>query len=205
LFDERIARDLDGMEKLIRNRFTIQDYRGYPIQLRISNFKNFPLSDEILKMKNVQFYFYNQSKPIHKLVSPAPHFVEEERNLIENHFKYLGSSSKTDDIEDWKCFEICEGHLVSMKSGNFQLTNESIEHLSNFPHLSNLCTSFRLLGDNITNFSLLSNLRKISLSFGRSFVDPEFCKDLGLFSNLLSLNLYCDKYSSGIIIICKKS
>ena len=92
LFEKGIVRDLDGMEKLIRSPLNIQDYRGNSIQLDIRGFTNFPLSDEILMMKNVNFLFNPQLKPIHKLVSPEPHFVEEERNLIENHFPYLGES-----------------------------------------------------------------------------------------------------------------
>ena len=197
LFEEGIVRDLDNLEALISNFFTIQDYRGFPIQFGVGNFKNFPLSDEILRMKNVRFYFYDQSKPIHKLVSPEPHFVEEEKNLIENHFKYLGSSHKSDDIEEWECFEMdCEGHLVSLISfqANFQLSNESIEHLSNFPYLRNLNVSV-IYEENVTNLSLLSHLVNLSIILGTEFVDtelfqvPEFLKDLGLLSNLLSLDL----------------
>ena len=120
-------------------------------------------------------------------------------SLIENHFKYLGSSYKSDDIEDWKCFEMdCEGHLVSLISlqtsifhSTFQLSNESIEHLSNFPHLRNLeIFSSTILNQSLTNISLLSNLRKLSITFERAFKDPKFFKDLGLLSNLLSLDLY---------------
>jgi len=51
-------------------------------------------------MKNVRFYFFNQFKPIHKLVSPEPNFIEEEWSLIEDHFLYLGSSYENEDIED---------------------------------------------------------------------------------------------------------
>jgi len=193
LFEQGIVRDLDGMERMINNYFTRKDYRGYLIQLAIITFNNFPLSDEILRMKNVRFYFLDQSKPIHKLVSPEPHFVEEERNLIENHFKYLGEMYNSDDIEEWDCFEMdCEGHLVSMNSflSNFHLSNESIEHLSNFPHLRNLeIFSSISINQSVTNLSLLSNLRKLSINFEREFDDPEFFKDLGLFSNLLSLEL----------------
>jgi len=191
LFDEGIVRDLDNLEALISNFFTIQDYRGFPIQFGVGNFKNFPLSDEILRMKNVRFYFYDQSKPIHKLVSPEPHFVEEEKNLIENHFKYLGSSHKSDDIEEWNCFEMDnEGHLVTFKTGHthFQLSNESIEHLSNFPQLKIFGTTFELKEGDVTNFSLLSNLRKLSVTFENEY-DPELFQDLGLFTNLLSLEL----------------
>ena len=192
LFEEGIVRDLDDMEYLINNRNTLQDYRGYPIKLWIDNFENFPLSDEILRMKNVRFIFQNQSKPIHKLVSPEPHFIEEERNLIENHFSYLGSSYESDNIEDWRCFEMDnEGHLVSITSDNFQLSNESIEHLSNFPQLKRLSIDIMdgLFNENVTNFNLLSNLRKIEVFFQNQFEDPELLKDLGLFSNLLTLHL----------------
>jgi len=129
LFEEGIVQDLDGMERMIISHSTIQDYRGYPTQLVIINFDEFPLSDEILRMKNVRFFFQNQSKPIHKLVSPEPHFVEEERNLIENHFSYLESQDGREDIEDWRCFEMdCEGHLISFFFSSLQSTNESIEH-----------------------------------------------------------------------------
>jgi len=197
LFEQGIVENLDDMERLLSESVddTIQDYRGYPIQLWIQDFENFPLSDEILRMKNVRFYFQDQSKPIHKLVSPEPHFVEEERNLLENHFSYLKPDIGTDDIEEWYCFEMDnEGHLVSMKCNslsNFQLTNESIEHLSSFPHLINLnIISSTIINQFVTNLSLLSNLRKLSIHFFQEFVDPEFFKDLGLFSNLLSLDLW---------------
>jgi len=100
LFEEGIVQDLDDMENLLNNYFTLQDYRGFPIELGIDNFENFPLSDEILRMKNVKFNFLLHHKPIHKLVSPEPHFVEEEKNLIENHFSYLGSMYYGEDIED---------------------------------------------------------------------------------------------------------
>jgi len=202
LFDEGIVQDLDGMERLLYESFSIKDYRGYPISIEIYNFNNFPLSDEILRMKNVRFDFQNQTRPIHKLVSPEPHFVEEERDLIENHFYYLGSSYNTDDIEEWKCFEIdCEGHLVSMiHYTNFQLSNETIEHLSNFPRLREL--GFHLSSSNIsgfvTNFSLLSNLKYLSIIFFQEFEDPEFLKDLGLFSNLLKLD--CSSHQPGILL-----
>jgi len=193
LFEEGIVQNLGGMEQLINNYVFMQDYRGYPIYLFITDFNNFPLSDEILRMKNVQFYFPNQSKPIHKLVSPESHFVEEERNLIENHFKYLGDTYESEDIEEWDIFEMdCEGHLVSMKSylTNFQLSNESIEHLSNFPYLRNLdIISSTSINQSMTNFSLLTNLEKFIMIFEKEFQDPELFKDLGLFSNLLSLDL----------------
>jgi len=193
LFEERIVRDLDGMEKMTNNNSIIQDYRGYPIQFRLRSFKNFPLSDEILRMKNVNFYHI--SKPIHKLVSPEPHFVEEERNLIENHFSYLGFSYKREDIEDWKCFEMDnEGHLVSIVTSlqsKFQLANESIEHLSNFPYLNYLFISCSTsINQSVTNFSLLSNLVNLTMTFKDEFEHPEFFKDLGLFSNLLYLDLF---------------
>jgi len=193
LFEEGFVRNLDDMEVLI-NKYGVQDYRGYPIQLGIQDFENFPLSDEILRMKNVKFSFPGQPRPIHKLVSSEPHFVEEERNLIENHFKYLGESYKIDDIEEWKFFEMnCEGHLVSITSNfqsNFQFSNESIEHLSNFPHLRNLSiSSSTILNQSVTNLWLLSNLRKLSITFKRAFEDPELLQDIGLFSNLLSLFL----------------
>jgi len=152
-------------------------------------------------MKNFHFIF-PQSEPIHKLVSPEPHFVEEERNLIENHFNYLGSSYDTDDIEEWECFEMDnEGHLVTLKTSRrskFQLSNESIEHLSNFPHLREL--GFRIFSSNIseivTNFSILSNLRRLSILFGREFDDLELFKDLGLFSNLHFLCIQTVKVQS---------
>jgi len=197
LFEEGIVRDLDGVESLILNRDKIQDYRGYPTYFEIYDFENFPLSDEILRMKNVRINLPYDFKPIHKLVSPEPHFVEEERNLLENHFKYLGSPSKSDDMEEWDCFEMDnEGHLVSMipHFANFQFSNESIEHLSNFPHLRNLyISSFTSLQESMTNLILLSNLRNLTITFGHDFQDPELFKDLGLFSNLLSLDL-CSNY-----------
>jgi len=189
LFEEGIVQDLDDMEEIISRPFTIQDYRGHSISFGLNDYEDFPLSDEILRMKNVRFFFFKQSKPIHKLVSPEPHFVEEERNLIEIHFKYLGSRSKSEDIEEWRCFQMDnEGHLVSIISSNFQLSNESIEHLSNFPHLRKLEITVRY-EENTTNFSLLSNLRKLSINFRREFNDPEFLKYIGLLSNLISLSL----------------
>jgi len=193
LFDEGMVRDLDDIEVLIHN-YSIQDYRGYPIYLCIKKFEAYPLYDEILKMKNVRFYFEDRP-PIHKLVSPEPHFVEEERNLIENHFKYLGNSYKTEGIEEWECFEMDnEGHLVSLKSlwrSTFQLSNESIEHLSNFPYLRNLSITFDK-SEQIANLSLLSKLRSLSLTFEKEFEDPELFKDLGLFSILLALNIFAN-------------
>jgi len=194
LFEEGIVRDLDGLESLINNYDIMQDYRGYPINLWIKGFNNLPLSDEILRMKNVRFNFLNESKPIHKLVSPEPHFIEEERNLIENHFKYLGERFESDDIEEWRWFGMdCEGHLVTMQTPyglNLKLSNESIEHLSNFPHLRNLdIFSSISIKEYVTNLSLLSNLRNLTISFNREFEDPEFLKDLGLFTNLLYLKL----------------
>jgi len=191
LFEEGIVQNLDDIETLIKN-YNIQDYRGYPIQLQFKDFNNFPLSDEILRMKNVNLYFPYQSKPNHKLVSPEPHFVEEERNLIENHFSHLGSRYESDDIEEWKCFKMdCKGHLVSMIQyrKNFELSNESIEHLSNFPHLRNLYIPSSTIKESMTNLSLLSNLVQLSINF-QEFQDPEFLKDLGLFSNLLHLFLF---------------
>jgi len=179
LFEEGIVRNLDDVEKMIDKLGTIQDYRGYPLQLGIYGFNNFPLSDKILRMKNVRFEFPYQSKPIHKLVSSEPHFVEEERNLIENRFSYLGSSYGTVDIEDWDCFEMDnEGHLVSVVTSwraIIPLSNESIEHLSNFPHLMNLDIILRFVinEESITNLSLLSNLRKLSINFERDFQQPE--------------------------------
>jgi len=196
LFEEGIVRDLDDMERMLISNNTLQDYRGYPLQLSIEEFHNYPLSDEVLKMKNVQFTFQNQLKPIHKLVSPEPHLVEEEKNLIENHFKHLGGRYESDDIEDWRCFEMdCEGHLASLNSPIFQLSNESIEHLSNFPHLRNLdIFSSSRIQESVTNFSLCSNLVSLSMTFERRFEDPELLKDLGLFSNLHSLYL-CSHHS----------
>jgi len=204
LFEEGIVQNLDDVENLINNRYTIQDYRGYSMYLMIRNFNNFPLSDEILRMKNVEFYFPFQSKPIHKLVSPQPHFIEEERNLIENHFSYVGDSYDGEDIEEWRCFQMDnEGHLVSISSlyGEFQFSNESIEHLSNFPQLTDLSIITKISSkkeETIKNFSLLSNLRTLSLTFNREFEDPEFFKDLGLFSNLLYL--YCYSPQPGILL-----
>jgi len=194
LFEQGMVEDLDDMERLLYDTFSIQDYRGYPIELRIDNFNNFPLSDEILRMKNVNFYFRNQSKPIHKLVSPEPHFVEEERISIENHFSFTESNYKSEDIGEWKCFEMDnEGHLVSLRpnfKSNFQLSNESIEHLSNFPYLRNLDIFSTNIKESVTNLSLLSNLRNLSMTFNREFDDAELFKDLGLFSNLISLELF---------------
>ena len=111
--------------------------------------------------------------------------------MIENRFKYLGYRSKTDDIEDWKCFEMdCEGHLVSINSSNFHLSNESIEHLSNFPHLRKFKIIIKQLPEEqVINFSILSNLRKLEITFERFEKDPELLQDLGLFSNLLCLCL----------------
>ena len=87
----------------------------------------------------------------------------------------------------------CEGHLVSINSWliRFKLSNESIEHLSNFPCLNSLDIYIDLErnGESITNFSLLSNLHKLSMIFRKEFDDTELLKDLGLFSNLLSLEL----------------
>ena len=193
LFEEGIVRDLDEMEDVIERNSFHQDYRGYPIELRIKDFDNFPLSDEILRMKNVQFVF-PQLEPIHKLVSPEPHFVEEERNLIENHFKYLKTHYEREDVEEWNCFQMdCEGHLISfiLDEPNCQLSNESIEHLSNFPHLKNLdIPSSTNIQESVTNLCLLSNLVDLSMSFAEGFQDPELFKDLGLFTNLNSLDLW---------------
>jgi len=198
LFEQGIVRNLDDIEKMINSQYTFQDYRGYPIQLKVYYIKNFPLSDEILRMKNVRFVILDQPKPIHKLVSPEPHFVEEERNLIKNNFKYLGYRYKSDDIEEWEFFEMnCEGHLVTLitpnfQLSNFQLTNESIEQLSNFPYLTNIDFYIEneiIEVETVTNFGLLSNLRKLSMEFRKEFQDPEFFKDLGLFTNLISLDL----------------
>ena len=200
LFEEGIVRDLYDMERLLSNSsYIVQDYRGYPFQLYIDNYDNFPLSDEILRMKNVRIYFRKESKPIHKLVSPEPHFVEEERDLIENHFSYLGDIYKSEDIEEWRCFQMdCEGHLVSLISlqtsifqSTFQLSNESIEHLSNFPHLRELICqpSSSSIGESVTNLSLLTLLKSLTMNLGRVFNDPDFFKDLGLFTNLLYLSL----------------
>ena len=187
LFEEGIVRNLDGIDILIHDYYMIQDYRVYLLHLDIYGFDNFPLSDEILRMKYVRFIL---SKPIHKLVSPEPHFVEEDRNLIENHFYYLGKYYENDDIEEWKCFQMDnEGHLVSIKS-RLQLSNGSIEHLSNLPHLRNLFITPSISGqESVTNFSLLSNLRHLTINFVQEIQDPELFKDLGLFSNLLFLFL----------------
>jgi len=199
LFDEGIVQDLDDLEGLVNSFECIQDYRGYSLQLILTDFENFPLSDEILRMKNVRFVFGNQSKPIHKLVSPEPHFDEEERNLIENHFKYLVPPDNREDIEEWKCFQMDnEGQLNTIidDDSNFHLSNESIEHLSNFPYFRNFYMNVRYEEENyVTNYSLLSNLRKLSMNFAHDFEDPELfqdpelLKDLGLFSNLIYLDL----------------
>jgi len=83
--------------------------------------------------------------------------------LIENYFSYMGSSYKSDDIGDWECFEMDnEGHLVSIRSKNFPLSNESIELLSNFPHLRCL-NMFLNSQDTISNFSLISNLKTLDI------------------------------------------
>jgi len=194
LFEQGIVEDLDDMDLLIKYNGFIQDYRGYPIELEIYGFNNFPLSDKILRMKNVQFYFQDQLKPNHKLVSPEPHFVEEERNLLENHFSYMATSCNTDNIEKWECFKMNkEGHLVSISLfyGEFQLSNESIEHLSNFPHLKNLLITLNPVENEeyVINFSLLSNLKRLMVLFRKEAKDSELFKDLGLFSNLLTLSL----------------
>ena len=200
LFEQGIVRNLDEMEKLINNYETIQDYRGYPFRPLIRyNSHNPVLSDEILRMKNVRFIFQDQRKPIHKLVSPEPHFVEEERNLIDKYLFYFKTGGNKDNFEDWECFEMdCEGHLVSILTphlANFQLTNESIEHLSNFPHLRNLqIHSIRSSSwdydANVANLSLLSNLKQLSLSYESNIKATELFQNLGLFSNLLYLFLY---------------
>jgi len=193
LFEQGIVQNLKDVEKLKTGLYIIQDYRGDPISLRIINFKNFPLSDKILRMKNINFYFLDQSKPIHKMVSPEPHFVEEERNLIENHFSCLESDYNTEDIEDWSCFQMDnEGHLVSMISHytNFQLSNESIEHLSNFPYLRAFkCWCSNYINESMTNLSLLRNLRSLDIHFIDQSEFPEILEDLGMFSNLVSLEL----------------
>jgi len=212
LFEEGIVRDLEEISYFIEKSIRLQDYRGYPLRLSIKDFKNFPLSDEILRMKNVRFYKRSQSKPIHKLVSPEPHFVEEERNLIENHFKYLGESYESDDIEEWDCFEMDnEGHLVSIDPGfnsKLLLSNESIEHLSNFPHLTNL--RINSLGESVSqnrlqnweNFSCLAeNLRSLSLSFISKFQELDLLQDLGLFTNLFYLSIHTAPFSFLIYLI----
>jgi len=208
LFEQGIVEDLDDVEKQI-GMYSLQDYKGYPIQLGLNNDNyNFPLSDEILRMKNVSFYFHKESKPIHKLVSPEPHFVEEEKNILENHFSYMGKSYDSDDIEDWKCFEMDnEGHLVSMiHFTNFHFSNEAIEHLPNFPRLRHLSMNvgYEEYG---TNFSLLSNLRMLSIRYGKEIQNPELLKDLGMFTNLLSLSLSQSTagnllYLNHILLIC---
>ena len=106
----------------------------------------------------------------------------------------MGSSYGSDNIEGWDCFQMdCEGHLVSFNfyRSNFHLSNESIEHLSTFPHLNNLLITLYPMENeqNIINLSLLSNLRSLSISFDERHQDPELLKDLGLFSNLISLSL----------------
>jgi len=110
----------------------------------------------------------------------------------------LGSSYGSDNIEGWDCFQMdCEGHLVSFNfyRSNFHLSNESIEHLSTFHHLRNLeIISFTNINQSVTNFSLLSNLKNLSINCEREFNDPElFFNDIGLFTNLLSLDL-CSNY-----------
>jgi len=57
LFEEGIVQDLDDMEEVIERNSFHQDYRGYPVHLVIDYIENFPLSDGILKMKNVNFFF----------------------------------------------------------------------------------------------------------------------------------------------------
>jgi len=201
LFEQGIVQDIHEIERILANFETRLDYRGYLISVAMSYFNNFPLSDEILKMKNVRFIFQYQSKPNHKLVYPEPHFIEEERNLIENHFSYLAEIYEGDDIEDWGRFEMDnEGHLVSIKSNfvaNFQLSNESIEHLSNFPHLRTLdIYSSTTIQDSVTNFSLLTDLTRLSMTIGKEIQDPELFQDLGLFSNLHFLCIQINKWQS---------
>jgi len=107
----------------------------------------------------------------------------------------LGSCYEADDIEEWKCFEMdCGGHLVSLiPEAGIQLSNETIEHLSNFPHLRNFILSVEFENDDdVINFSLLSNMRNLSMSFERRFEDPELFQDLGLFSNLIVLDFFND-------------
>ena len=194
LFEQGMVRNLDDIESVINNDDTIQDYRGYPLSIVIKEFHNYPLSDEILRMKNVSFNFGNQYKPIHKLVSPEPHFIEEERNLIDNHFKYLGDKYKG-DVEKWSSFQMdCEGHLVSLIRSSeifFQFSNESIEHLSNFPHLRHLdISTSTTINQYVANLRLLSNLRKFHFTLVSQYVYPELFQDLGLFSNLISLKIH---------------
>jgi len=43
---------------------------------------------------------------------------------------------------------------------------------------------------NVTNLSLLSNLRSLSLGLEGNFQDQEMFKDLGLFTNLLALKIH---------------
>jgi len=155
-------------------------------------------------MKNVQFFFQYQPKPNHKLVSPEPHFVEEERNLLENHFYYLGYNYESNDIEEWGCFQMDnEGHLVSLNSHftAFQLSNESIEHLSNFPQLKFFHTLFKPQDGNVTNLYLLSNLRKLSMIFRKEFQDPALLQDLVLFSNIIYLKLENEHNNSLFFLI----
>ena len=76
----------------------------------------------------------------------------------------------------------------------YQTFNYKINQL-NLPHLRNIQISF--IHDNeeelITSFSLLSNLRSLSIWYRQEIQDPEFFKDLGMFSNLVSLYL-CSNY-----------
>ena len=109
----------------------------------------------------------------------------------------MGYSYESENIEDWEsCGMDNEGHLVSIKSRKFQLSNETIEHLSNFPRLLHLSMDIRYEEEKcVTNFSLLANLRKLTLiirkefEYQELFKDPELLKDLGLFSNLIALSI----------------
>jgi len=205
LFEEGIVRNRYDVENLFNSHDTRQDYRGYPIYLDLYFFRSLPLSDEILRMKNVDFEFIEETKPIHKLVSHQPHFVEEEKNLIYNRFFFMGCSLyKSDDVEDWQCFQMdCEGHLVSLKSyhKDFHLSHRSIEHLSNFPHLTNL--DAYVYEEYVSNFSLLSNLSSLTIRFGCD--SPKLLKDLGLFTNLLSLRMHNRYFSSKLFNLYIKS
>ena len=72
----------------------------------------------------------------------------------------------------------------------------------NFPHLRELhlyydFESYDEVAEDgfnvVTNFSLLSNLRRLSLGFEEEFKNAEILEDLGLFSNLIYLHLTTDQ------------
>jgi len=71
-FEKGMVRDLEGMERMINNYGSVKKYRG-PIFLWIDRINSVQLNDVISRMKKLRFEIQNQSKPIHKLVSPEPH------------------------------------------------------------------------------------------------------------------------------------